>query len=94
MNHIPSIEVLKATHDFPTQYTFKAIGKAEADFVHRVVSSVREELGRTEDPPHRVREAAGGRHVAVTLELRLANAEQIRAVYERILKVEGLTLLF
>ena len=94
MNHIPSLEVLKATHDFPTQYTFKAIGKAEADFVRRVVTSVREELGHESDPPHRVREAAGGRHVAVTLELRLANAEQIHAIYERLLAVEGLTLLF
>lgn len=94
MNHIPSIEVLKATHDFPTHYTFKAIGKAEADFIERVVTAAKEAMGSDQDPTHYAREASGGRHVAVTLEMRLASAEQIRSVYERILGLEGLVLLF
>ncbi len=93
MATLPSIEVLKATHRFPTQYTFKAIGKAESDFVRRVLDSVRTELGHQSDPPHSTREAAGGRHIAVTLELRLATPEQILAVYQCLLTVEGLVIL-
>jgi putative lipoic acid-binding regulatory protein len=90
---LPSLEVLKATHRFPTQYTFKAIGQNEADFVGRVLESVRAELGHDAPPPHQVREAAGGRHIAITLELRLATAEQILGIYRSILTVDGLVLL-
>jgi putative lipoic acid-binding regulatory protein len=92
-HQIPSLEVLKATHDFPTLYTFKAIGKADEAFHTRVLVGVKEVLGFDEDPTHLVRESQGGRHVAITIEVRLATPEEIQAVYRRILEVDGLTLL-
>ena len=40
-----------------------------------------------------VRSTPGGRHVALSLDLKVEIAEQVRAIYSRIKEVEGLTLL-
>lgn len=89
----PSVELLEATHQFPGTYQIKAIGAAEGDFVGRVVAVVEEELACPSDLDHSVRQTPGGRHVALTLEITVQNAEQVRAVYARIQEVAGLTLL-
>jgi putative lipoic acid-binding regulatory protein len=72
---------------------FKVIGRAEAGFVARVVAAVREELAHNADPPYRVRQAAGGRHVAITLEPQVQTGHQVLAVYRRIQGVTGLVML-
>jgi len=61
--------------------------------VARVVAAVREELTADADPPYRVREAAGGRHVAVTLEPTVQTAPQVLAVYARLRRIDGLVML-
>jgi putative lipoic acid-binding regulatory protein len=94
MKNLPSIDLLEQTHSFPGRYIFKAIGKSENGFAARVVAAVREELAGVVDPPYFQREAAGGRHVAVTLEPTMYSAEQVLAVYRRILSVAGLVVLF
>lgn len=94
MAHIPSIELLDATHDFPCAYIFKAIGLTEQSFVARVVAAAREELQAETDPPYKLRHTAGGKHVAVTLELFVSTAVQVRALYSRLLTVPGLVVLF
>ncbi len=94
MDDLPSIELLESIHRFPCAYTFKAIGRTENGFAARVVAAVRDELSEAVDPPHHFREAVGGRHVAVTLEPMIQTAEQVLAVYRRIMKIEGLVLLF
>jgi putative lipoic acid-binding regulatory protein len=88
------VELLEATHTFPGPYTFKAIGRAEQGFTARVVAAVREELAATADPPWRVREAAGGRHVAVTVEPIVQTAEQVLGVYRRLRQTAGLVFLW
>lgn len=72
---------------------FKAIGKVENGFIARVVAAVRQELAFDNDPPFRVRQSAGGRHVAVTLEPTLQTAQQVLAVYSRLQKIAGLVIL-
>jgi putative lipoic acid-binding regulatory protein len=94
VDHLPVIELLEKTHSFPGRYTFKAIGKVENGFAARVVAAVREELAFEIDPPHSLREAAGGRHVAVTLEPVVRSAQQVLAVYKRIRSVSGLVILW
>jgi uncharacterized protein len=93
MTHGPSVALLESTHDFPGAYLFKVIGRPEHGFVARVVAAVREELAGERDPPFTVRETAGGRHVAVTLEPTVQTPEQVLAVYARLQKMEGLVLL-
>jgi putative lipoic acid-binding regulatory protein len=89
-----SIELLERHHTFPGPYMFKVIGKSDNGFVARVVAAVRDEMAEEVDPPFRVRETSGGRHVAVTLEPTMKSAHQVVAVYRRIGRMAGLLFLW
>jgi putative lipoic acid-binding regulatory protein len=93
VSELASIELLEALHHFPGPYMFKVIGRADAGFVARVVAEVREELAQSADPPYRLRQASGGRHVAITLEPRVETGRQVLAVYRRIRGMTGLVML-
>jgi putative lipoic acid-binding regulatory protein len=86
-------ELLESTHDFPCQYVIKAIGKTENDFQFRVVSAVREALAWDFDPPCETRETAGGKHISVTFDLRMQNADEVLKTYSELMKTEGLVVL-
>lgn len=94
MDNRPSLELLESTHTFPGPYRMKAIGAAENDFTGRVLAAVLLELAAESDLEHTERATPGGRHVALTLNLTVQNAEQVRAIYARVQEVEGLTMLF
>lgn len=94
MNELPAIELLESTHSFPGPYMFKVIGKSERGFVARAVAAVREELEAEIDPPYKVRETAGGRHVAVTVQPTVQTAQQVLAVYGRLRHLVGLVMLW
>jgi putative lipoic acid-binding regulatory protein len=94
VNDLPSIELLESTHTFPGPYMFKVIGLAERGFVARTVAAVREELVEPVDPPFRVRETAGGKHVAVTLQPVVRTAGQVLAIYGRLRGLSGLVVLW
>jgi putative lipoic acid-binding regulatory protein len=94
MDHRPSEDLLESVHPFPGTYQIKAIGMAEDDFVGRVVEAVVSELATPSELDHSVRITPGGRHVALTLEMTVQDAEQVRAIYARIRDVKGLTYLF
>lgn len=93
MYKLSAIELLEDTHQFPCPYMFKVIGKSERGFVARTVAVTRDELELEVDPPFSFRETAGGRHVAVTLELEMRDAQQVISVYRRLRQLEGLVLL-
>jgi uncharacterized protein len=93
MNTLPAIELLESTHVFPGTYVWKVIGKADGGFVGRVVAAVRDQLESAVDPPYHVRETAGGRHVAVTLEPFVNSAWEVLSVYGRIQEIVGLVLV-
>jgi putative lipoic acid-binding regulatory protein len=57
-----------------------------------VVAAVREVLEWDEDPPFHVRHAAGGRHVAVTVEPTLQTAQQVLTIYQRLRGLRGLVM--
>jgi uncharacterized protein len=94
MNETFSIELLEANHTFPGPYLFKVIGRQEGAFVARVVAAVRDEMAEPIDPPCRVREAANGRHVSVSLEPVMQTAQQVLAVYRRIRSIPGIVILW
>jgi putative lipoic acid-binding regulatory protein len=93
VGELPSIELLEATHRFPGRFVFKVIGRVDNGFSARVVAAVREELAEEIDPPHSIREAVGGRHVAVTLEPNVETAAQVLAVYRRMRRVSGVVMM-
>jgi len=94
MEHRPSIELLESIHFFPGVYKIKAIGRADDAFESRVVEAVCSHLAARSDLDYSVRTTPGGRHVALTLDISVQTAEQVRAIYAEIREVEGLTLLF
>ena len=94
MYQLPAIDLLESTHSFPGPYMFKVIGKAEKGFIARTVAAIREELAAEVDPPYSVRETAGGRHVAVTVQPTLQSAQQVLNVYGRLRLLTGLVMLW
>jgi uncharacterized protein len=93
VDHLPSRELLEATHTFPGPYTFKAIGSVDDHFVGRVMAAVRCELGEGIEPSFSTRNTSGGRHVCVTIEPTVADADEVLEIYARLRQVEGLVLL-
>lgn len=93
MDHRPSIELLESNHTFPGVYQIKAIGASEGDFVARVLDAAAEELASPAEIDHSTRETAGGRHVSVTMDVTVQNAEQVRAIYARIRELPGLVFV-
>lgn len=88
-----SLTLLEKTHEFPCTFTFKVIGRVENGFAARVVAAIRDELNSNTDPPFRLRETAGGRHVSVTVEPTVQSAQQVLAVYRRIRRMVGLVMM-
>ncbi len=94
MDHRPSVELLESIHFFPGIYKIKAIGLAHDDFESRVIEAVCSNLAARSDLDYSIRSTPGGRHVAVTLDITVQTAEQVRAIYADIHALKGLTLLF
>jgi uncharacterized protein len=94
VDHRPSVELLESTHSFPGVYRIKAIGRAADDFERRVVETVVSQLPARSDLDYYVRTTPGGRHIALTLDITVQTAEQVRAIYAEVREIEGLTLLF
>ena len=69
-------------------------GRPAHDFEHRVVETVVSQLPARSDLDYSVRTTPGGRHIALTLDITVQNAEQVRAIYAEVRELEGLTLLF
>lgn len=94
MDARPSLELLESTHPFPGVYQIKAIGVTDDDFEGRVVEAVVAELATPSELDYSVRITPNGRHVALTLDITVQSADQVRAAYARIHDVKGLMFLF
>jgi putative lipoic acid-binding regulatory protein len=94
MDHRPSVELLESTHSFPGDYKIKAIGAAEDDFESRIIEAVCAHLPARSDLDYSIRSTPGGRHIAITLDMNVQSAEQVRAIYAELQEVKGLTHLF
>lgn len=93
MTPLPPGELLEATHEFPGEFVFKAIGTNRGGFVELIVAGVRAELTLDADPPFELRQTSGGRHVAITVTAHVDSAAQVLAIYERIRAVDGLVMM-
>ncbi len=93
MTSLPARELLESVHTFPGQFVFKAVGRAEGDFVARVVECVRKALDLEFDPPFESRETPAGRHVAVTVTPWVESSEDVLVIYDRIRELSGIVML-
>ena len=91
---LPALALLETTHAFPGAYLFKIIGSADQSIVARIIAIFRQELAVDVDPPFRVRQSSGGRHLAVTVEPTVQTAHQVLAIYRRLSDVDGVLMLF
>jgi uncharacterized protein len=90
---LPPLELLRTTHQFPTDFVFKVIGTADEGFLGRTLALAREASGLAADPEFTVRQSASGKHVAVTLRVPSESAEKVLEIYEALAKLDGLELL-
>ena len=90
--NLPSVEALELRHTFPCPYVFKVIGKADDNFLARVINCVRDELQLEEDPPFKLKTTKNGQHVSITLEPHVTDAQQVLALYSRISQTTGLVM--
>ena len=93
MDNRPSIDLLESNHTFPGIYQIKAIGMSDDDFEARVIETVRSELSTPSDLTHVVKATPGGRHVSLTLDVLVQNADQVRTIYDKLKDLKGVTLL-
>lgn len=90
---LPDLELLEATHEFPCVFPFKAIGTTDEHFVGRVLAVVRQTLAADVEPAFSCRNTPSGRHVCVTIEPEVRDAEHVHLIYRGLQQVEGLVML-
>ena len=88
-----SLERLRHNHRFPGPYMFKVIGDNTPDFMANVVQTVVMVLGGKVYPEVETRESSKGNHQAVTLVVRVPDAERVLAVYAELRQIVGVRLL-
>lgn len=79
---------------FPTHYTFKAIGHHTLPFASKVLKAARDVLGEQRRIDMRTRLSSKAAYLSVTLVARLENADELRNVYSALRTVsEVITVL-
>lgn len=87
------LESIEANHEFPGEYTFKAIGGNPEHFVRLVLEAVSVELDVDGHPPHSVKQTPNGRHISVTLTPIVDSPQHVMLIYQRLQSLDGLVML-
>lgn len=58
-----------------------------------IAAESRDLRAQLDEPPYSIREARGGRHIAITLEPHFSAAEQVLALYAQLRDVQGVVML-
>ncbi len=87
------LESLENNHEFPGEYTFKAIGGDPERFAQCVLSTIADELRLAKEPPHSVKHTPKGRHVSVTVTLTMESPQHVINVYSRLQALDDLVML-
>ncbi len=75
--------------EFPTRFSFKAIGHHTREFSQDALQAVHEALGDDRRVELRTRLSRRGAYLSATLTTRIDSADELRAVYAALWKVEG-----
>lgn len=76
------LERLNDVHDFPGSYVFKIIGTNTPTFVSNAVQACLNVLGPSANPDVSTRESSGKKHVSVTIDAQVEDAETVLRVYD------------
>lgn len=91
-NEAEYLEKLREAHEFPGMFTFKLIGKTSASLeegAREIIRSMYPDL----EPSFTRRESSKGRHVSVTIEMLVPDAEAVVTLYRRFNELPGLHML-
>lgn len=91
---LPNIELISSMHNFPGPYTFKIIADAREDFLTDVLTLAMSAVNQDREHSHTTRSSSSGHHTAITLSIRVETAEEVHAIYEKLLTITGLRALF
>lgn len=89
----PSRELLESQHQFPGPFVFKAVGRAEGDFVASVLLTVREALSQEFDAPFETRQTPAGRHVAVTVTPWVETVDDVLVIFAKLQQLPDLVVV-
>ena len=67
--------------EFPSDYTFKVLGLADAAFSAQLVKTIISVLGREDTPALTTRKSAKGKYASVTLHVHVFSADEVYAIY-------------
>ena len=87
------IERLEEAHKFPGPYTLKVIGAQTDGFLDLILATVQGELRLEETPEHRLKRTPNGRHMSVTVEMQVENAQQVASLYTRLQSMDEVRFL-
>ena len=87
------IERLEELHTFPGPFTMKVIGAQSDGFVELVLSTVQGELQLDETPQHSLKRTPNGRHISVTVDMRVESARQVAGLYVRLQSMDEVQFL-
>ena len=90
---LDALTILQETHCFPCEVMIKVIGRAEGDFVERVLSAVVYGDDLAERPTYRTRSTPNGKYVSLTLEPIFESEEEVLLLYERIRGIDGVVMV-
>ncbi len=90
---LPSKELLEAHHIFPGLFTFKIILDAQPDIENTLKHLVAPCLSAPSRVRTTLRTSANGRYESVSLEIFVASADEVLAVYQKLHGAPGLRML-
>ena len=91
---LPSLELLDTMHSFPGPFVFKIIGDSHDDFIGDALTLAMSPLPHNRELNHTSRKSSGGKHTSLTLTVQVETANEVHLIYERLLTLTGLRVLF
>jgi putative lipoic acid-binding regulatory protein len=75
--------------EFPTVFSFKAVGPHSEQFIAAAENATRGALGATSQVDRRTRPSRNGTYVSVTLDARIEDVDELHAVYAGLRAIPG-----
>jgi uncharacterized protein len=82
------LDRLEDVHSFPGTYMFKVIGANSESFVESVKEAAVGVIGAEVELEVSTRESSGGKHLSVTMSLRVEAADEVLEIYAALQELE------
>lgn len=87
------LDQLNDVHTFPGNYLFKVIGNNTDEFVSRAAQACIIVLGPDAKFEMTTRESSGGKHLAITLDAVVPDAETVLLIYDLLGELDGVKFM-